>query len=146
VIVVDTTVLVYAKGSEHAYRDPCRDLIAAIADGRLKATTTAEVIQEFAHVRARRRGREDAAALARDYAELLAPLLPITADSLSAGLRLFEAAERLGAFDAVLAAASLVAEAAAVVSVDAAFAEVSDLRHVIPDAQGVELLLADPDG
>jgi hypothetical protein len=146
VIVVDMTVLVYAMGSEHAYRDPCRDLIAAIADGRLEASTTAEVIQEFAHVRARRRGREDAAALARDYGQLLAPLLTITADSLSAGLRLFEAAERLGAFDAVLAAAALAAAAAAVVSVDTAFAEVADLRHVIPDSQGVELLLADPDG
>jgi predicted nucleic acid-binding protein len=54
VIVLDTTVLVCAKGSEHAYRDPCRELIAAVADGRLQASTTAEVIQEFAHVRARR--------------------------------------------------------------------------------------------
>lgn len=44
-IVLDTTVLVYAKGAEHPLRDPCRDLVAAIADERIAATTTAEVIQ-----------------------------------------------------------------------------------------------------
>lgn len=142
-IVVDTTVLVYAKGSEHAYRDPCRELIAAVADGRLQATTTAEVIQEFAHVRARRRGRADAAALAQDYGELLSPLLPITAESLRAGLRLFESSQRLGAFDAVLAAAATASGATALVSVDTAFAEVAALSHLTPDIHAVELLLAD---
>jgi hypothetical protein len=142
VIVVDTTVLVYAKGSEHAYRDPCRELIAAVADGRLEATTTVEVIQEFAHVRARRRGRADAAALARDYGELLSPLLQVSADSLHAGLRLFERSQRLGAFDAVLAAAATASGATALVSVDTAFAEVAGLSHVVPDSDGAELLLA----
>jgi uncharacterized protein len=145
VIVVDTTVLVYAKGSEHSYRDPCRELIAAVADGRLQATTTAEVIQEFAHVRARRRTRADAAALARDYGELLAPLLAITAESLAAGLRLFESTEHLGAFDAVLAAAAMDSGATALVSVDTQFAEVAALTHVIPDSHGVDLLLANAD-
>jgi uncharacterized protein len=47
VILLDTTVLVYAKGEDHPLHDPCRDLIAAIADRRLDATTTVEVIQEF---------------------------------------------------------------------------------------------------
>jgi uncharacterized protein len=144
VIVLDTTVLVYAKGAEHAYRDPCRELIAAIADRRLQATTTAEVIQEFAHVRARRRGRADAAALARDYCDLLAPLLPITAESLEAGLRVFESTERLGAFDAVLAAAAAASGATALVSVDTDFAALTTLRHVIPDADAVQRLLANP--
>ena len=74
-ILLDTTVLVYAKGQDHPLRDPCRELIAAVAEQRIEATTTVEVIQEFVHVRSRRTGRADAAALGRDYAELLAPLL-----------------------------------------------------------------------
>jgi PIN domain len=100
--------------------------------------------QEFAQVWARRRGRADAASLARDYGELLSPLLLITTDSLIDGLRLFESAERLGAFDAVLGAAAIASGASAFVSVDTAFAEVATLTHVIPDAEGVELLLANP--
>ncbi len=47
-IVLDTTVLVYAKGDRHRFRDPCRELVAAAGEGRIEATTTAEVIQKFA--------------------------------------------------------------------------------------------------
>lgn len=77
-IVLDTTVLVYAKGADHPFREPCRDLIAAIADRRIEETTTVEAIQEFVHVRAQRRERADAVALGCDYADLLAPLLTVT--------------------------------------------------------------------
>ncbi len=58
-ILLDTSVLVYAVGGEHPLREPCRRVVNEIGAGRLAATTTVEVIQEFAHVRARRRGRTD---------------------------------------------------------------------------------------
>jgi uncharacterized protein len=141
VIVLDTTVLVYAKGATHPLRDPCRRLIAAIASGAIQATTTVEAIQEFVHVRARRRGRADAVALAGDYAELLSPLLSVGAEDLRRGLSMFEHAEQLGAFDAVLAAAALGANADALVSADAAFSTVSALPHVVPDEQGIADLM-----
>ena len=140
-IVLDTTVLVYAKGADHRLRAPCRDLIAAITDGRLEATTSAEVIQEFVHVRARRHGRRDAAALGRDYADLLAPFLVVSREDLQRGLSLFAQLERLGAFDAVLAATAAASGATALVSADAAFGELPDLRHITPDAPGVASLL-----
>src|SRR5271170_4018251 len=140
-IVLDTTVLVYAKGTEHPLRDPCRDLVAAIADGTIQATTSIEVIQEFVHVRARRLSREDAAATGRDYAELLSPLLGVTREHLERGLALFERIERLGAFDAVLAAAAASSGATALVSGDSAFAAAGDLVHVVPDTAGVAGLL-----
>ncbi len=140
-IVLDTTVLVYAKGANHPLRGPCRDLIAAVADGRIQATTSPEVIQEFVHVRARRRDRHDAATLGRDYAELLSPLLHVTRDDLQQGLSLFERTHQLGTFDAVLAASTQAADATAVVSADAAFAAVPDLPHVVPDAAGIAGLL-----
>jgi len=140
-IALDTTVLVYAKGAEHPLRDPCRELIEAIAAGQLEATTSVEAIQEFVHVRARRRDRRDAAALGRDYAELLSPLLEVTAEHLRRGLELFEQVEDLGAFDAVLAAAALDSGMTALVSADAAFSKVSALTHATPDAAGVASLL-----
>jgi predicted nucleic acid-binding protein len=141
VIVLDTSVLVYAKGAGHRFRDPCRALIDAVTDGRIEATTTVEVIQEFVHVRARRRSRSDAAALGRAYAELLAPLLTPTGADLLAGLATFQTGERLGAFDAVLASAAIGAGADALLSTDAAFGEVRGLRHVVPDEPSVAALL-----
>jgi predicted nucleic acid-binding protein len=141
VIVFDTTVLVYAKGEAHPLRDPCRRLVAAVADGELEASTTAEVIQEFVYVRARRRGRHDAASLGNDYADLLSPLLTVTRDDLRQGLSLFERASALGAFDAVLAATAAAAGAACLVSADGAFAAIADVRHLVPDDVGVSALL-----
>ena len=65
-ILLDTTVLVYAVGDAHPLRQPCRQLVEAVRDAHLRATTTTEVIQEFAHVRSRRRPRHDAAAFFYD--------------------------------------------------------------------------------
>jgi predicted nucleic acid-binding protein len=141
-IVLDTTVLIYAKGVEHPLRDSCRRLIAAVAERELQATTTVEAIQEFVHVRARRRGRADAVALGNDYSDLLSPLLTVSEDHLRHGLSIFEHAEQLGAFDAVLAAAALDVGAQALVSADGAFASVPKLTHVTPDESGVGGLLS----
>jgi uncharacterized protein len=142
VILIDTTVLVYAKGQDHPFRDPCRGLIAAIADRRVEATTTVEVIQEFVHVRARRRGPLDAAALGRDYADLLSPLLSPTVADLEAGLVLYEHSETLGAFDAVLAACTARSGIQALVSADTAFAGLPGFAHVVPDHDGLSTLLS----
>jgi predicted nucleic acid-binding protein len=142
VILLDTTVLVYAKGQDHPLRDPCRELIGAIAGRQIEATTTVEVIQEFVHVRARRRGRSDAAALGRDYAELLSPLLSPSVEDLTSGLALFERTEELGTFDAVLAACAARRGVRAVVSADSGFAAVQEISHVIPDRGGLDALLA----
>jgi uncharacterized protein len=140
VIVVDTTVLVYAVGAEHPFREPCRRIVEQIREQRVTATTTVEVLQEFAHVRARRRNRSDAAAAAGEFLELLSPLLVVEERHLRTGLVLYQRSPRLGAFDAVLAAAALYVEADALVSANASFADVPELRHVVPDAPGVEAL------
>lgn len=140
-IVLDTTVLVYAVGSDHPLREPCRELVGAIAAGALQATTTVEVVQEFTHVRARRRGREDAVRVALDYLDVLAPLLVVGEADLQEGLRLYARSDQLGAFDAVLAATAGRANAAAIVSADAGFAE-ADIPNVVPDAPGVAHLIA----
>lgn len=140
-IVVDTTILVLAVGAHHELREPARRLVDAVASLSIEATTTPEVIQEFAHVRARRRGRRDAAALARRYAELFAPLLVVEAAHLERGLSLFEEHPELGAFDAVLAAVAS-AHDAALISADNDFGVVPRLRHVAPGTPPFDALLA----
>ncbi len=141
-ILLDTTILVYAVGAEHPARDPSRRLVEAIAGGGIAATTTVEVIQEFLHVYARRRPRATALAHARSYATGLAPLLAAGPSELEHGLRLFERNDRLGAFDAVLAATALAHGVEALVSADRWFASVPRLRHVEPGSADFERLLA----
>lgn len=141
-IVLDTTVLAYASGGEHPFREPTQRLVSAIGQGTVRATTTVEVIQEYAHVRARRHGRVEAAAQAERAADQLSPLLVVPESVLRNGLRLFGATTRLGSFDALLAAAALATGADALVSADTAFGEVPGLTHVAPTAAGVDALLS----
>ena len=141
-IVVDTTVLAYAVGSEHPLREPSRQVVAAIRDGLVTATTTVDVIQEFAHGYARRRPRATAVAYARRYVTLLAPLLAPSERDLDAGLRLFQDQEGLDAFDAVLAATAIAHQAEALVSGDRAFAALRKVRFVELGSQEFERLIA----
>jgi predicted nucleic acid-binding protein len=138
-IVVDTTVLMHAVGDEHPLRQSCRRLVDALGNG-FEATTTVEVIQEFTHVRSRRRSRQDAARLALMFAGLLAPLLAPTESDLVDGLGIFEGHQDLGAFDSVLAAACL-SRSAQLVSADRAFASVAGLNHVVPGSPEFDALL-----
>lgn len=126
-ILLDTTVLVYAVGQEHPLATPARAVMERIRSGHLRAHTTPEVIQEFAHVRARRRSREDATQLARAFATLLSPLHATEQHHLEAGLDLWSRVPGIGSFDAVLAAVAIALDAE-LVSADRAFAEVPGLR------------------
>jgi predicted nucleic acid-binding protein len=136
------SVLAYAVGGDHPLREPCRTLVDAIREGRLTASTTPEVIQEFAHVRARRRERADAAALARHFADLLSPLLLVGKAELDRGLRIFEDYPDLGSFDAVLAGVAMREAAEGLVSTDRAFGLVRGLRYVDPATPAFDRLLA----
>ncbi|MDN5749058.1 MAG: PIN domain-containing protein [Pseudonocardia sp.] len=140
-MVLDTTVLVYSVGDQHRFQEPCRRLLSAAGAGTILCTTTPEVLQEFAHIRARRRTRADAAELAESFTDLLGPLLTIDERGLRAGLRTFRAHPPLGAFDAVLIATAITAGATAVVSADSAFADVTGIRHIVPDSDGVAELI-----
>lgn len=130
-ILVDTSVLCYAVGEEHLLRTPCRRLLRAHADERIEVTTTIEVVQEFLHVRARRRPRADAVAVAGSYASAF-DLLTTDESDLRLALDLFERHEPLGAFDAVLAAVALNRSAEALVSADQGFGSVPGLRWIDP--------------
>ena len=126
-ILLDTTVLVYAVGGAHPLAAAGRLVVERARTGDLRANTTPEVIQEFAHVRARRRSRQDALELARAFSTLLAPLQLVGPGHLESGLALWSKAASLGPFDAVLAAVALSLEAE-LISADRAFADVPGLR------------------
>jgi uncharacterized protein len=140
VILLDTTVLSYAVGAEHPLREPCRRLLRAHGDGRIEATTTVEVVQEFVHVRARRRSRLDAVALARRYMAAF-PLLVTRVEDLDLGLSFFERYPALGAFDALLVAVAINQRLEALVSADHSFGEVPNLAWVDPATPNLDRLL-----
>jgi predicted nucleic acid-binding protein len=131
VILLDATILVYAVGSQHPLRDPCRQLMEWAVDGTIRATTTSETVQEFTHIRALHRSRADAVAIAKDYALSLSPLVSPDIDDLVAGLEVFSRVTSLGAFDSVLAATGR-RHGWPLASADKGFGRVSGLTHLNP--------------
>lgn len=139
-IVLDTTVLIYAVGEEHPLRAPCQRLLVAHGEGRVDGATTVEAIQEFAHIRARRRSRSDAVDAARAFASSLTMLMA-TPEDLDRGLGLFTDHPGLGSFDAVLAAVAMGHGAEALVSADIGFAAIPGLRWIDPATPAIESIL-----
>ena len=132
-IILDTTILVYAVGADHPLRGPARALVELVRDGDVRGTTTVEVVQELAHVRSRRSQRAEAATLALDYAVGLSPLVRPELEDLLAGLDLFREVDGLGPLDGVLAAVAR-RRGWALASADRAFGRVSDLTHLDPSS------------
>lgn len=89
---------------------------------------------------ARRRPRETAVALARDYL-LALDILTTSPDDLALGLALFVQHPKLGAFDAVLAGLAVNRNMQALVSADGAFGQVRDLRWIDPATSALDELL-----
>jgi predicted nucleic acid-binding protein len=139
-ILLDTSILVYAVGGEHPLREPSRRILKMHAEGRIEAGTTIEVIQEFAHVRSRGRARAGAASMAREFAEAL-QLIPVRRSDLQLGMTLFERHPHLGAFDSTLAAVGINNRVEMLISADRAFDAVSRLRWVDPGRADLEKLI-----
>ncbi|KKM11370.1 twitching motility protein PilT [Clostridiales bacterium PH28_bin88] len=59
-VFIDTNIPMYAAGTAHPYREPCRNIIKAITSGSVDAATDAEVFQEilyrYLHINRREQG------------------------------------------------------------------------------------------
>jgi uncharacterized protein len=128
----DTSIFVYALGGEHAYREPCREIVRRASAGDLQGEASADLLQELIHQRQRRTGdRTAAAAATRDVAKL-AWLHPLEPDDVQRGIDLFETYPHFDARDAVFAAVALNRGIDAILTTDRAFDGVDGLERIDP--------------
>lgn len=134
--LVDSNVFLYARGKEHPYREPCREVVRAAARREIVLEASVEVAQEYAHVLLRR-GVDRAAAL-DEVAEVrgLCRLHAFDGDVLAEALTLLRRYGTLGVRDAVHAATALHVGLSSIVSADRAFDAIAKVTRVDP---------ADPD-
>lgn len=128
----DTSVFVYARGSEHEYREPCRAIVRLAERGLLAGEASVELVQEYAYL-LRRRGvsGQQVWKQSRDVMSL-ATLHEFGEEDLQRALSLLATHPALGARDAVHAATALSRGIPVVVSADRAFDEVGGLERVDP--------------
>jgi predicted nucleic acid-binding protein len=137
----DTSVFVYALGSEHPYREPCREIVRKAAAGDLQGEASADLLQELLHQRARRTGdRVDAAKATRSVARL-AWWHPLEPNDVQRGIDLYETHAALDPRDAVFAALAINRGIDAILATDRAFDEIDGLERIDPaDARAVATL------
>jgi predicted nucleic acid-binding protein len=142
-VFFDTAIFLYAVGADHPYRDPCRRLVSLATDGHLHGEASVELLQEFVHVRWRRRGyRQQAVREAADIAVVLSALHDLTEADLRRALGLFEKTESLTMRDAIHAATALNRGVELIVSPDSHFDEVAGLTRIDP-AHAEDFLIAE---
>lgn len=129
--LLDTNVLLYARGAEHRYRDPCRAVLANAASGAIELMASVEVVQEYAHVLLRRGLDRASVSTEASRVRHLCEVLPFDTEIVPVMLHLI-ASTPLGVRDAVHAATALRHGGLPVISTDLAFDEVPGLRRVDP--------------
>ena len=137
---VDTNIVIYAM-TRSRYRDPCAHVLEAVSLGHADGRTSVLVLEEIWHLELRG-SLGELSGLTADVRALFAPVLPVTDDIFAKALAL-EVPPQLGANDRVHAATCLVAGIPAILSADAGFDDVRELRRVDPlDEKGLRWLLA----
>lgn len=102
---LDANVLMYAAGSAHPLREPCRDALARAIDQEVSLVTDAEVLQEILH-RYFSIGRpESARTIHRSAIDLCDEVLPIEVKHTTRALELLLEHPELTPRDAVHVAA-----------------------------------------
>ncbi|HEV2753084.1 MAG TPA: type II toxin-antitoxin system VapC family toxin [Solirubrobacteraceae bacterium] len=141
-VFLDANVFLYAVGTAQRERDVCRGVLELAVDGQLEGETSVEVVQEVAHVRARRLGLVDAVARGRWALALGLSVHAVEARDLERAFDLLEQVAGGHIRDALHAATALNRGVTSILSADRAFDAFPGVRRVDPtDGEAVEALL-----
>lgn len=131
-VFLDTNIFLYAAGRPHPERAACAEILRRVAAGALDATISTEIVQEVLYVLSRRGRRKEALVLARHLTALFPDLLPVTIHEMAESMRLLERHPTLPVRDAVHVATMLRNGLRTVISVDADFDQIPDIRRLPP--------------
>ncbi len=133
-VLLDSAIVAFALSSSSTLQRECRALMGLVAEDRIRAYASVEMIQEVVHHRLRRTGdRQGAVADARDASTFLT-LLNFDREVLDMALHLIERGPNIGGRDAVHAATAVVYGIPTIVSTDRSFDGVPGLTRLQPSA------------
>lgn len=137
--LVDTNVFVYARGTNHPYRLPCREILHAAGAQALVLEASVEVVQEFTHLLLRRGIDRGAALEEADEVRGQCRLHAFGTEVLGFAIGLLADHQQLGVRDAVHAATALHAGIPAIISTDRIFDGLDTLTRIDPIADRASL-------
>lgn len=131
-VFLDSNVFLYAAGAEHPHKAACIEILRAVSEGRLKANTSVEVVQEILYVYLRRGLRQEAERLCGNVMKLFPALLPVTREDMLGAMSLVSRYEGLPARDLIHAACMIHNGMDTIVSVDRHFDQMAELIRLEP--------------
>jgi predicted nucleic acid-binding protein len=131
-VFIDTAVLMYANGTSHPLREPCRAIMIEVGDGRLEAVTSAEVVQEILHRFMSLRRPEIGIDIARVTMDAFAPVIPITHALMRRVPDLAARYPNLSARDLVHVATCIHEGITEILTPDRGFDQVAEIRRIDP--------------
>jgi predicted nucleic acid-binding protein len=131
-VLLDTSVTVYALGTDDPRREPCRSILARAAAGEFRTYASVEMVQELVHHRLRKTGdRHHAIADGRDFTATCT-VLPFDREILDLSLDLIERVPAIRGRDAVHAATAIAYGIESIASTDPAFDGIPGLKRIDP--------------
>ncbi|MBI4340131.1 MAG: type II toxin-antitoxin system VapC family toxin [Chloroflexi bacterium] len=130
--LLDTNVFIYAHGRPHAYKEPCRALVAQLAVASAEYVIDAELLQEIMHVYDVRGERAFGLTLVDVLLDIFRDPIPIGRAEVGAARHLMEEHLRLSSRDAIHAAVVQTNRLEGIVTTDQAFSEVRGLAAFDP--------------
>lgn len=132
-VFIDTNIPMYAAGAAHPLVEPARRVMAAVASGRIDAVTDAEVFQEilyrYLHIVQREKGFK---IFDHFFRIMLGRILPIEDQDVRQARELAERYPPLGPRAPVHLAVMVRHQIEEIVTADAAFDAVAEVRRVDP--------------
>jgi len=122
----------YARGAQHPLREPCRRALRAIADGKLSAVTSVEVLQELLHRYISIRRLEEARLAVHHFMAIVPKILPVTQSDIEKAAGFLMEFPQLPARDLVHLAVMANNAIDTILSVDSHFDQVQWIRRIDP--------------
>jgi predicted nucleic acid-binding protein len=123
----------YAIGSQHPLRDPCRSILEEIKNGSVQVVTNTEVLQEILYRFYSLKRYEQAEIAYHALVGMCLEILPVTRKDMDLALSLLKEYKLITTRDAVHAATMINQEIEELISTDSHFDLIQEIKRVKPD-------------
>jgi len=127
---IDTSVIIYASGKEHPYKESCAAILFGIEQGRITGVISVEIVQELAHRFIRVGRKEEGLQVIRTISETMLPE-SITSEDASRAVNLLGVHD-IDSRDAFHAAWMLRRGITGIISADKHFDRINGIERIDP--------------
>lgn len=131
-VFIDTNIFIYSAGDNHPHKAPSLHMLEQIASGRIKAVTSAEVLQEILYRYAAIKDIERGFAVFDNCLKIISVVLPLTKQDIVSSRQLLQRYPSISARDAAHIAVMLGRGIKIICSYDKHFDLVKEIERIEP--------------